>query len=34
MDGVPALGQHSQDILDQLGYSGDAIDSLRARGVI
>lgn len=34
MDAVPALGQHSQGILDQLGYSGDAIDSLRARGVI
>ena len=34
MDGVPALGQHSQGILDQLGYSVEAINSLRERGVI
>ena len=34
MDGVPALGQHSQGILDQLGYCADTIDSLRARGII
>ena len=34
MDAVPALGQHSQGILEQLGYSGEAIDTLRARGVI
>jgi itaconate CoA-transferase len=34
MDGVPGLGQHSQGILDGLGYSTDAIDGLRARGVI
>jgi itaconate CoA-transferase len=34
MDAVPGLGQHSQGVLGQLGYSADAIDSLRARGVI
>jgi len=34
MDAVPALGEHSQGILDQLGYSGETIDDLRARGVI
>jgi itaconate CoA-transferase len=34
MDGVPGLGQHSQAILDQLGYSAEAIDTLRTRGVI
>jgi itaconate CoA-transferase len=34
MDAVPALGQHSQAILAQLGYSDDAIDRLRTRGVI
>ncbi len=34
MDAVPGLGQHSQGILDQLGYSAEAIDGLRIRGVI
>jgi len=34
MDGVPGLGQHSEAILDRLGYSPDAIGGLRARGVI
>ena len=34
MDAVPALGQHSQGILDQLGFSAQTIDGLRARGVI
>jgi itaconate CoA-transferase len=34
MDAVPALGQHSQAILDQLGFSADAIETLKTRGVI
>ena len=34
MDGVPGLGQHSQGILQALGYSIEAINSLRERGVI
>jgi itaconate CoA-transferase len=34
MDAVPGLGQHSQGILEGLGYAADAIDGLRTRGVI
>ena len=34
MDAVPALGQHSQAILDRLGFSAEAIESLKTRGVI
>jgi len=29
MDGVPALGQHTNSILASLGYSADAIAELR-----
>ncbi|MEX2540530.1 MAG: CoA transferase [Trueperaceae bacterium] len=32
--GPPAVGQHSTEILDELGYSATGIDQLRAEGVI
>ena len=34
MDPVPALGQHTDAILSELGYDGAAIAALRARGVV
>jgi itaconate CoA-transferase len=34
MDPVPALGQHTQSIMRELGYDDDAIEQLRARKVI
>jgi itaconate CoA-transferase len=34
MDAVPALGQHTQAILAELGYSDSAIAQLRAQGVV
>ena len=34
MDAVPGLGQHSEAILGELGWSPDAIASLRVAGVI
>jgi itaconate CoA-transferase len=34
MDGVPALGQHTEAILAELGYDGSAIERLRSQGVI
>ena len=34
MDAVPALGQHSQAILQELGYSHERIETLRQAGVI
>jgi len=34
MDAVPALGEHSNAILANLGYSGEAIEQLRQSGVI
>ncbi|MET1115379.1 MAG: CaiB/BaiF CoA-transferase family protein [Comamonas sp.] len=34
MDGVPGLGQHSEAILHELGWSPDAIASLRSEGAI
>jgi itaconate CoA-transferase len=34
MDAVPALGQHTESILQQLGYSGDEIHVLRDKQVI
>jgi itaconate CoA-transferase len=34
MDAVPALGEHSNAILDSLGYSAQAIEQLRQSGVI
>jgi formyl-CoA transferase len=33
-DPPPALGQHSADILEALGYSADEIETMRAEGVI
>ncbi|MBX3643871.1 MAG: CoA transferase [Rubrivivax sp.] len=34
MDAVPALGQHSQSILDELGFDHAAIEALRLDGAI
>ena len=34
MDGVPALGQHTDAILTSLGYSGERIAALRAERAI
>ncbi|WP_197411294.1 CoA transferase, partial [Colwellia sp. TT2012] len=34
MDAVPALGQHNQGILQRLGYTREAIESLNTRGII
>ncbi|MBK7237308.1 MAG: CoA transferase [Sterolibacteriaceae bacterium] len=34
MDAVPALGQHTEAILGELGYSRDAIDRLRSEDAI
>jgi itaconate CoA-transferase len=34
MDAVPALGQHTDAILVELGWSADAIDALRREGAI
>ena len=34
MDGVPALGQHTDAILGQLGYDRGRLDALRAAGAI
>lgn len=34
MDAVPALGQHTEAILGELGYGGDAIARLRAEAAI
>ena len=34
MDAVPALGQHTDSILGELGYDAKAIASLRAEGVV
>ncbi len=34
MDGVPALGQHTGAVLDELGYSSAQVDALRAGGVV
>jgi len=34
MDGVPALGQHTGVVLDELGYSSAQVDALRASGVV
>ncbi|MGU3498648.1 CaiB/BaiF CoA transferase family protein [Mycobacterium sp. C31M] len=34
MDPVPAIGQHTDAILAELGYSGDAIADLRAAGAL
>jgi crotonobetainyl-CoA:carnitine CoA-transferase CaiB-like acyl-CoA transferase len=34
MEAVPALGQHTQPILDELGFSGDEIDALRTDGIV
>ena len=34
MDAVPALGQHSEAILKQLGYADEDVDKLRQAGTI
>ena len=34
MDGVPALGQHTGAVLDELGYSSAQVDALRTSGVV
>jgi formyl-CoA transferase len=34
MDAVPALGAHTESILQELGFSADAIAALRAEGAI
>jgi itaconate CoA-transferase len=34
MDGVPALGQHTDAILEELGYSPERIGALREAGVV
>jgi formyl-CoA transferase len=34
LDPIPALGEHTEAILLDLGYSADAIESLRLRGVV
>jgi itaconate CoA-transferase len=34
MDAVPAIGEHTQGILQELGYSSAEVDRLRAAGVI
>jgi itaconate CoA-transferase len=34
MDAVPALGQHTDAILGELGYDADAIARLRSDGAI
>ena len=34
MDGVPALGQHTGAVLDELGYSSAQVAALRAGGVV
>ena len=31
---APRLGEHDDPVLEELGYSGEEIDGLRARGVI
>jgi itaconate CoA-transferase len=34
MDAVPGLGEHTELVLGELGYSSEAISSLRAAGAI
>ena len=34
MDPVPALGEHTGAILEQLGYSGAQVEVLRAEGAV
>ena len=34
MDAVPALGQHTEAILRELGWGADAIAAMRRRGAI
>ena len=34
MDGVPALGQHTDSILAELGWSPDDISALRREGAV
>jgi crotonobetainyl-CoA:carnitine CoA-transferase CaiB-like acyl-CoA transferase len=34
MDAVPALGEHTEAVLAELGWDSDAIQDLKARQVI
>ena len=34
MDAIPALGEHTQAILQELGYDADAISALTKEGAI
>ena len=34
MDAVPAVGEHSEAILGELGYGSDEIEALRAAGAV
>jgi crotonobetainyl-CoA:carnitine CoA-transferase CaiB-like acyl-CoA transferase len=34
MDGVPALGQHTDGILATLGYSAEQVAALHAEGAV
>ena len=34
MDGVPALGQHTDAILTEIGYASGAIAALHAHGAV
>jgi crotonobetainyl-CoA:carnitine CoA-transferase CaiB-like acyl-CoA transferase len=34
MQAVPSLGEHTAAILRELGYSDDAVNSLREQGVV
>jgi crotonobetainyl-CoA:carnitine CoA-transferase CaiB-like acyl-CoA transferase len=34
MDPIPAVGQHTDEILRELGYTDDAISDLHATGAV
>ena len=34
MDPVPTLGQHTRQILGELGFAGEHVDALAAAGLI
>ena len=31
---APALGEHTEEILESLGYTGDEVEQLRTEGVV